>query len=52
MGLHFQIIWSFSQSENATPFYKNEEAMVMVFNDTFNNISAISWRSALLMEET
>ena len=24
----------------------------MVFNATFNNISAISWRSALLMEET
>ena len=25
---------------------------VMVFNATFNNISAISWRSALLVEET
>jgi hypothetical protein len=25
---------------------------VMVFNDTFNNISAISWRSDLLVEET
>jgi hypothetical protein len=24
----------------------------MVFNTTFNNISAISWRSVLLMEET
>ena len=24
----------------------------MVFNITFNNISAISWRSALLVEET
>jgi len=24
----------------------------MVFNATFNNISAISWRSALLAEET
>ena len=24
----------------------------MVFNATFNNISAISWRSVLLMEET
>jgi hypothetical protein len=23
-----------------------------VFNDTFNNSSAISWRSVLLMEET
>jgi hypothetical protein len=25
---------------------------VMVFNDTFNNISVISWRSVLLVEET
>jgi hypothetical protein len=24
----------------------------MVFNTTFNNISAISWRSVVLMEET
>ncbi len=27
-------------------------ACLMVFNATFNNISAISWRSVLLMEET
>ena len=26
--------------------------MIMVFNATFNNISAISWRSVLLMNET
>jgi len=25
---------------------------VMVFNVTFNNISVISWRSVLLLEET
>jgi hypothetical protein len=25
---------------------------VMVFNATFNNISVISWQSALLVEET
>ena len=25
---------------------------VMVFNTTFNNISVISWRSVLLVEET
>jgi hypothetical protein len=25
---------------------------LMVFNDTFNNISVISWRSVLLVEET
>ena len=28
------------------------ELWVMVFNATFNNISAISWRSILLLEET
>ena len=27
-------------------------AMVMVFDATFNNISVLSWRSALLVEET
>ena len=26
--------------------------MVMVFNTTFNNISAISWRSVFIMEKT
>ena len=26
--------------------------IVMVFNATFNNISVLSWRSVLLMEET
>jgi hypothetical protein len=26
--------------------------MVMMLNDTFNNISVISWPSVLLMEET
>ena len=31
--------------------YKNR-VRVMVFNATFNNISAISWRSVLLVEET
>ena len=30
----------------------NELCMVMVFNATFNNISAILWRSVLLVEET
>jgi hypothetical protein len=31
---------------------KKGGAGVMVFNDTFNNISAISWRSVLLEVET
>ena len=30
----------------------NEGVGVMVFNATFNNISAISWRSVLFVEET
>ena len=29
-----------------------EKVRVVVFNATFNNISVISWRSVLLMEET
>ena len=31
---------------------QNNWFKVMVFNATFNNISAISWRSVLLVEET
>jgi hypothetical protein len=31
---------------------KVDMAMVMLFNATFNTISAISWRSVLLVEET
>ena len=34
------------------PGYKRVRVRVMVFNTTFNNISAISWRSVLLVEET
>jgi hypothetical protein len=29
-----------------------QNQLAMVFNATFNNISAISWRSVLLVEET
>ena len=32
--------------------YKEVRVNVMVFNATFNNISVISWRSALFFEET
>ena len=37
-----------------TPWRDNVYAAttLMVFNDTFNNISVISWRSVLLVEET
>jgi len=34
------------------PFEKRVRVRVMVFNATFNNISAITWRSVLLVEET
>jgi hypothetical protein len=30
----------------------NDRVRVMVFNDTFNNISAISWLPVLLVDET
>jgi hypothetical protein len=30
----------------------NQMGRVIVFNATFNNISVISWRSVLLVEET
>jgi hypothetical protein len=32
--------------------YYGLEVMVIVFNITFNNISVISWRLVLLVEET
>jgi hypothetical protein len=31
---------------------KGSEVRIVVFNTTFNNISVISWRSVLLVEET
>ena len=34
------------------PDLKKDRVRVMVFNAVFNNISAISWRSVLLVEET
>ena len=50
------------QKQIPTPIYKHAlqhvtkivifSVRVMVFNATFNNISAISWRSVLLVEET
>jgi hypothetical protein len=38
---------------NEHPYFINNIGVrVMVVNATFNNISVISWRSVLLMEET
>ena len=42
-GLHLGVI---------VPVVREIGFLVMVFNPTVNNISVISWRSVLLMEET
>ena len=42
-------------NQNKTKFLERKikaVVRVMVFNATFNNISVISWRSVLLVEET
>jgi hypothetical protein len=39
-------------SDRLLSLISQEGVRVMVFNATFNNISVISWRSALLVEET
>jgi hypothetical protein len=33
-------------------YLKQQKVLLMLFNATFNNISTISWQSALLAEET
>ena len=38
--------------DTAPEVYSCKGVSAMVFNATFNNISAISWRSVLLLEET
>jgi hypothetical protein len=43
---------SFDWRLNFTPFVRDNGLVYMVLSATFNNISAISWRSVLLMEET
>ena len=42
-----KLIW-FSNRSSGTDMYVG----VMVFNATFNNISVISWRSVLIVEES
>ena len=41
-----------TQYTNGRHFLRVRRVMVMVLNPTFNNISVISWRSDLLVEET
>jgi hypothetical protein len=45
-------ITSKSNRESTKYLLLLQEVSVMVFNATFNNISIISWRSVLLVEET
>jgi hypothetical protein len=52
MGKILQYILLFEQSKQYMTYYLVFGSFAMVFNATFNNISVISWRSVLLMEET
>ena len=49
--LFFIVFFSFILNINFS-CSQTERLRTMVFNDTFNNISAISWWSVLLVEET
>jgi hypothetical protein len=42
----------YEDTKGAIRSCKSKKIGGMVFNATFNNISAISWRSVLLVEET
>ena len=42
----------FANSDHFQSYFYGIGFDLMVFNATFNNISAISWRLALLVEET
>jgi hypothetical protein len=46
---HGSWIYNYLLSTSALLFYR---VKVMMFNGTFNNISVISWRSVLLVQET
>jgi hypothetical protein len=46
-----QICPSWYESDIWKSNYEVGSGLVMVFNATFNNISAISWRSILLVED-
>ena len=54
---HYECSWTYGtymklRSQNIYAITKIKGVRVMVFNATFNNISAISWQSVLLVEET
>ena len=53
----FMLCMSYRYINKTSPLFLSHPLIffyfgVMVFNATFNNISVISWRSVLLMEET
>ena len=50
--LHFFYIKKNNKSIYYSVTYSEKDVKVVVFNATFNNISYISWRSVLRVEET
>ena len=46
------LIFSHKNQTNTQTYTNKKGSKIMVFNATFNNISVISWRSLLLVEET
>ena len=52
MCLHQYLHLKFNDNSNCDFFLIIYRVRAMVFNATFNNISIISWRSVLLVEET
>ena len=55
----YMIVYSFCKNYYNVQMYKYMSVLIgvlfvclMVFNTTFNNISVISWRSVLLVDET
>jgi hypothetical protein len=49
---YYKFDWCSSTNSYSEDFNDKVWVRVMVFNVTFNNISVISWRSVLLVEET
>ena len=46
-----QCVVTFGAMENVDLYIETVRVRVMVSNDTFNNISVISWRSVLLVRK-
>ena len=53
LGLYYQIVGLDRHHHRAINFqFVGVRVMIMMLNATFNNISVISWRSVLLIDET